>query len=408
MRIQSDHLTIERSQDDREDRRGHAVGIVDDQLEFLLADGLDVERGEELLLVCLGGPFREGDAADLLARCAGEVLAEEQTLDALGLGRGQVLAVGIEEDDVGEVLVGRVAAHVDTAGFLAAAQFMPEQGDGDGAQVEGVHACRDQAAQDRAVHHARDVVGIAAGHHGLAGADECAVRRTQLRAELGVHFDVGEAGHAGVGEELAQPLVFPHQTACEDSAFFDDLLRPELDVGAEPRAAPDPAAVADEDILRDDGLLADGAFGTDDIRGDLGVVTDHHIAPDHGVGDDRTRPDDAVVTDHRVGDLRPFADGAVPADDHTAGELHAREIDACAFADRGVARLHPRDVQVHRSGQDVHVGILVLVQVADVAPVAVRGVAVQSEILPEQEREEVLAEIEILTVGDHLQDCPAR
>ena len=85
VRIEGHHLAVERTEDDGEDRRRDAVGVVDDQLELLPVDRLDVERGEELLLVGFGGPLGEGDRADIFAGRTGEILAEEEPLDALGL-----------------------------------------------------------------------------------------------------------------------------------------------------------------------------------------------------------------------------------------------------------------------------------------------------------------------------------
>ena len=59
--------------------------------------------------------LREGNGADFFTRGAGEVLAEEQAFDVLGLRRGQVLAVCVKEDDIGQVLVRRIAPDMEAA-----------------------------------------------------------------------------------------------------------------------------------------------------------------------------------------------------------------------------------------------------------------------------------------------------
>ena len=115
----------------------------------------------------------------------------------------------------------------------------------------------------------------------LPVADERAVGGPELRAELGVHLDVGQSRHAGIGEQLAQPLVLPDEAAREDRPFFHDLLRPELDVGGELRLAADPAGIADEHVLRDDGLFADGAFRADTSEESSAAVADDDVAPEH-------------------------------------------------------------------------------------------------------------------------------
>ena len=48
--------------------------------------------------------------------------------------------------------------------------------------------------------------------------------------------------------------------------------------------------------------------------------------------------------------------------------------------------------------------VLVFIEVADVAPVAVGDIPVEPDVLPEEKGEEVLAEVVFLAVGDELED----
>ena len=122
---------------------------------------------------------------------------------------------------------------------------------------------------------------------------------------------------------------------------------------------------------------ADVGGGVDDRADGAGPLAERDAVREDGVGADRrVSCDPAVVADER----RPFDLLDV--------------VDVGALADPDVAaQLHSLDVQPHLLVERVEVRLPVLVEVADVLPVALHHVPVDRPAHLEQEREELLREV---------------
>ena len=194
---------------------------------------------------------------------------------------------------------------------------------------------------------------------------------------------------SGVMSTLTSPAIssrpnsvviprLPDQVGLDRGACLDRLERVHLHVRRQHRLRTDRALVADGDALVDDGVgahvdalaqdralhpcaLADVAAGVDHAAADLGAILDDRVVAEHRVGADAG----AVL------DLAVVADVGWAVDLAQFGQLHAlAQIDVLTQPDAGNVEC---DVAVQR----VEVGLPVLVEVADVLPVAVEHVPVQ-------------------------------
>ncbi len=187
-------------------------------------------------------------------------------------------------------------------------------------------------------------------------------------------------------------------------------LRAGLDllVRVDPHAGQHDALGADRHLVADRHALVNPRVRADVARpADHGAL-DEHAAADVGRRvDDRARRAGALAhgdarVQHRVrpdGGLR--RDARVVADER--GPLDGVEVvHPGPLADPDVpAQAHARDVQLHELVERVEVGLPVLVEVADVLPVALEHVPVDRAAHLEQQREELLREV-VRPVGRHV------
>jgi hypothetical protein len=182
----------------------------------------------------------------------------------------------------------------------------------------------------------------------------------------------------------------------------------DLLVGVDPDVRHDARLGADRDLVADRGALVD-AYVVADVAGaandgalderaaaDVGARIEHRprrprplaerdAAREHGVRPDERAPRDARVVAYERGRLEL---------------LHV--VDLRALADPDVAaQPDPAHVQPHLLVERIEVRLPVLVEVADVLPVAVHDVAVERAAHLEQEGEELLREV-VRPFGRHV------
>src|SRR5438034_7090766 len=133
----------------------------------------------------------------------------------------------------------------------------------------------------------------------------------------------------------------------------------------------------------------------DRAAADVRARVDHGALDPGALAQRRVRPEDGAWADARLG-----RDAAVVPDE--GGPLDLVEIlEIDALPDPDVApQLDPRDVQLHVPVERVVVRLPVLVEVADVQPVAVEHEAAQRAAHLEEEREELLREVVRAVGGD--------
>ena len=141
-------------------------------------------------------------------------------------------------------------------------------------------------------------------------------------------------------------------------------------------------------------MVADVAGAADDRALDQRASPHVGRGVDHGTdGAGALAQRDAVREDRVRADGSVARDPAVVADEGRALDV-LRVVDVGALADPDVAaQPHARDVQAHLLVECVEVRLPVLVEVADVLPVAVEHVPVDRPPHLEQQREELLREV---------------
>jgi hypothetical protein len=155
------------------------------------------------------------------------------------------------------------------------------------------------------------------------------------------------------------------------------LVRIDSDAGHDHRLGPDLHLVTDGDPFVDPDVRADVAGASEDRSFDQAAAADVRRGVDHRTC--RARPlteRDAVREDGVLAHARARRDPAVVSEQR--GPLHLLEIrDLDALAEPHVAaNADPGDVQPHALVERVEIRLAVLVEVADVLPVAVHDVPV--------------------------------
>ena len=280
------------------------------------------------------------------------------------------------------------------AALRADAHGVSREGQGDGTQIFDVDADGKQARDDAAVHHARRRVCVAARHDRLAGLERRAQRLTEFECELRRDFDVREAGDADGSEERARPLDAVDERHRYDRARAHRFIGPEFEVGAHDRARTENAARADGDAFTDLDVVLHDVFIGDRAPFDGARLAEVAVVPRRRTFDDGVARDDRIVADDGFrADARARFDDNVAAEHDGRDELRLR-IDAAAFADPH-ARHHlgARDLAFESSVEGVLIGLLVLLQVADVGPVFGRNVAGDQLVLVQHARKDIARKI---------------
>ena len=152
--VQGNDLDIHVSQDVRKDRGCDSMRVVDHQLQVGIPDHTGVHCRQKSLDIGLGRPFGKVDRPDLVLRRPRKILSKKESLNRFDLADRQVFATGVEEDDVGVVLVERRFSYVDAAAFLPRHQLVPYHRNRRGSEVGHMDPRRHQSGHQRAIDHA--------------------------------------------------------------------------------------------------------------------------------------------------------------------------------------------------------------------------------------------------------------
>ena len=261
-------------------------------------------------------------------------------------------------------------------------------------QVDDVDAGRVEAGHDRALDHAVRLAGLARGHDRRAALERRADRRAEPHRDLGRQIDVDEAGDRVAREQARRRARLPDQALVQLRPGLDLLVRVDPHVRIDHRLGSQRHLVADRDALVDAHVRADVALPSADRALDGRVAPDVRAGVDHAARDARVLAERDAGREHRVRpDDRVGCDAAVGADERRALDaLDVVDLDPLPHPDVA-AQLEAGNRQPHALVQRVEVRLPVLVEVADVLPVALADVPVQRPPHLEQQREQLLGEV---------------
>ena len=268
-------------------------------------------------------------------------------------------------------------ADVDGGGEALRLQDVPADGRRRNAQVGHVDARGVQSRDHRPLDHPAAGRGVAARDDACAALQSGTERGREARGRLGREVDVDEAGDAVLAEQPRGRARLPDQVLVDLRAGLDLLVRVDPDVRRDVRLRSDRDLVADRRALLDPHVVADVAGASDDRALDQGAAADVRRRVDHRPGRAGALAQRDAVREHRVGPDRGVSrDPAVVADERRPLDL-LDVVDVRPLADPDVAaQLHALDVQANALVERVEVRLAVLVEVADVLPVALHHVAV--------------------------------
>src|SRR5690606_13122015 len=126
-----------------------AVNEVDHNLKASVDDRLNVDVLEEVAAIRFDDAGRIVEGADAFDADAAKILAGKERLDGAGFARRQVHTVGANEDQVGNVIIHWILAHVHAAAVLAGFQFVAHHRNRQRLQVDNVDAARQQPGGKR-------------------------------------------------------------------------------------------------------------------------------------------------------------------------------------------------------------------------------------------------------------------
>src|SRR5439155_20582462 len=261
-----------------------------------------------------------------------------------------------------------------------------------------------QAGDQGALEGARGAAGVAARRDGRALGERGAVRHREAYCELGRQVDVGQTAHAARTERRARPAALPDDRGVDDGIGFDALERIHLHAGAEDCAVADEALVADHDAFVDAGIAPQVSRPTDRAAAqpraapDIDVVVeDDSLEAGVGLHDD-VGTEDGIRTE-----LRARLDPAVVPDDDGAGDGHVRvDVGTLAQPD-ALAEAKARDVDLDLGVEDVDVGAQVGLGRTDVLPVAVGYVTENWKTVRQHRREDVAREVDDFALGNEVE-----
>ena len=363
----------------------------------------------EILDVGLGRPGRVGDLPHLVPGRPPELLAREVLVDLLDERRRRRRAGRLEDADLDDLGVVRARLDVDAGVEALGLQEVAVDGGRHHLQVGRVDAGRVDAGDERAADEPARGGGGSARHHPVAAVERRPEREAEAEGGLRREVDVDPAGDAVHADQARGEARLPDQVPVDEGARLDLLERVDADARHDDALLADRAVVADRDALvearvradvagpaddraLDHGAAADRGRGVDHRARRAGVVAERHARHEDGVGPDRgARRDPAVVADER----------------RRLDRLEVVEVDALPHPDVA-AQADAGDAQAHALVERVEVGLAVLVEVADVLPVAVADVAVERPAHLQEEREELLREVVGRVGRDVAQAPPAR
>ena len=354
----------------------------------------EVERVQQVLRVGLPNAGRIRHGPDVVGVGAAELLAREVPLDLALQGRRERDPGRLVEADEDGLGVDVARADMHRGGVGLGLQHVPGDGGRRDAQVGDVDAGGVQPRDHRPLDHAARGRGITARHDTGAALQRRPERGREAGGGLRRQVDVDEARHPVLAEQPRRRTRLPDQVLVELRAGLHLLVRVDPDVRHDARLGADRHLVADRRAFVDAHVVADVAGAPDDRALDQRAAPDVRRSVDHGSRRARALAQRDAVRQHRVRADRGVAgDPAVVADERGALDL-LDVVHVGSLADPHVsAQPDAADVQPHRLVQGVEVRLPVLVEIADVLPVAVEHVPVDRAAHLEQEREELLREV---------------
>src|SRR6266540_745065 len=380
--------------------------VLDDHSEAASPDGVDVDGTDQVGHIPLGRTRRRCDRSDLVVRGPAELLSLEVLLDLLDELRRRLDPRRLEELDLHHLGVLRARAHVNAGAHPLVLEEVPVDRRGHDVEIGDVDSRGDHAGERCPLDEAARRRRGPARHDALSALEGGAERDADAQRRLGSEVDVDQTGDRVPPKEAGRHPRLPDQVPVDHGAGLDLLEGIDADAGQDNALLPDRARVSDGDAFVQAGVRTNVA-GLADNR-----AFDERAPPDiRGAVDYRPdRPRVVAQRDARRKDgIRPdrssWADPAVVADKgRTLDRLEVRELDALPDPDVA-AETNPLDVQAHLLVESVEVRLPVLIQVTDVLPVAFGDVAVNRPPHLQEEREELLGEVEgpvIRDVTQHL------
>ena len=393
------NLDAERIENERQHVRGGREPVVDDDAEPAPTDRLRVECRQQIARVCLSRARGIRDAADVSGGNAADLAAREVLLDLL-LHRGAHLDPGLlEELDAHGLRVARRDADVNGGAVALRLDEVSSDGGRDDAEIGDVDARRRQAGDHRALDHPAGGRGLARCDNAGARLQRRPERGREADGDVGGEIDVDEPRHAVLAEDARRPARLPDETFEQVGAGLDLL------VGVDPDPRHNHALGSDRDLVADGDALVHAH-----VRADVARPSDDGAFDDRAAADVRRRVDDgarracALAQRHTRRQHRVRTDGGLRRDSRVVAEIRGtldrlEIVHVDAFAEPDVAaQADAGDVEPHFLVERVEVRLPVLVEVADVLPVALEHAAVDRPPHLQQEREQLLREV-VRTVG---------
>src|SRR6266700_2501796 len=400
--VRGDRLGTEGSEHERQHVGGGRVTVVDDDPETALPNRGTVERGQQVLRVCLAHAGRIADAADGIVGSAPKLEAREILLDLFLHRRGQLDARILEEADLDDLRIRVADPDVEARVEALRLQQVAVDGGRQHPQVCHVDAGRVEPSDHRPLDHPAPGRRVAAADDPVAALQRGSQRSGEANRNLGRDVDVDQSGDALAGPQARGRARLEDQALRHLGAGFDVLVRVDPDTRIDDALGAQGHFVADRGPLLDEDVRADVAAPADDRALDHGAAADVGRGVDHAPARPRllakrhARAEDRVCRHGRSG-----SDPRVVADERGRLDLlQVVELDSLPQPDVP-AQANAWDVQAHRLVEGVEVRLTELVEVADVLPVLVEDVAVERTAHLEQQREELLREV-VGSVGGYV------
>jgi hypothetical protein len=261
-------------------------------------------------------------------------------------------------------------------------------------EVGRMDARRVDAGDERSAEEAARGGGRPARDDAVAAVERRAEGEPEAKGGLGRQVDVDPARDALHADQPRGETRLPDQVPVDEGAGLHLLEGVDPDARHDDAFLADRAVVPDSDAFVEARVRAQVAGPADDRSLDDRAAADRGRGVDDGAGAPRVVAERHAGHEDRVGaDGGPGCDAAVVADE--GGRLDRLEVvEAHPLPHPDVApETDAGDAQPHALVQCVEVGLPVLVEVADVLPVAVADVAVERPPHLQQEGEELFREV---------------
>jgi hypothetical protein len=178
----------------------------------------------------------------------------------------------------------------------------------------------------------------------------------------------------------------------------DDFLGPDLHVRADDGERADRCAVGQDALFADDRALADRDGARTYRLAHTRAAADHAALPQHDVPEGRSGAEPRAIADDDVLERDAGVDARATPDDDCAAQTDVLGDHRIGGApDSRLATVAPFAAQLHGHAalQDVGVRAPILVEIADIAPVAGCDMTEQARAVSQHARVEILREVEV-------------